>query len=355
MKSIPTNAGLVRDFMTEILDFKFPTQLVALTGDRKHWAEEALAEELAEFASSEAIEDQADALLDLIYFAYGRLFEMGLSVGQVNAAFQDVHNANMRKVRGQQTKQRGNMPEGFDAIKPTGWTGPDFWKAVMPIRESTCNPDEGLGHMSAAWEAGVTAHEARRVKVPTSPPPKVIVVGHGRHGKDTVCEILRDKYGFQFTSSSLFCAEEVCLPWFNKYDHLPSYETAEQCFEDRHGSTEAKYGEHEIFQHRAEWYNAITAYNTPDKARLGRAILGRYDIYNGLRNRAELWALQAAGVADYVIWVDRSDHVGPEDASSMTIEPWMADFHIDNNGSLAELEMNISRLVLRLKKEQANA
>lgn len=326
MKSAPTNAGLVRDFMTEILDFKFPTQLVALSGDRKHWAEDALAEELSEFVASDAIEDQADALLDLIYFAYGRLFEMGLSVGQVNAAFDDVHRANMRKVRGQQTKHRGNMPEGFDAVKPTGWAGPDFWHAVAPLREET----------------RMTAHEARRVTVPQPKNPKLIVVGHGRHGKDTACEILRDKYGFEFTSSSMFCAEEVMLPYFRDVLLDDSYANAKECFDDRHAEN-----------NRAIWYQGITEYNTPDKARLGKAILGQYDIYNGLRNRAELWALQSAGVADYVIWVDRSDHVGPEDPSSMTIEPWMADFHIDNNGSLAELELNISRLVLRLRKEHS--
>jgi len=37
--------------------------------------------------------------------------------------------------------------------------------------------------------------------------PKLLVIGHGRHGKDTVCEILRDKYGFSFESSSQFCSK----------------------------------------------------------------------------------------------------------------------------------------------------
>jgi hypothetical protein len=31
--------------------------------------------------------------------------------------------------------------------------------------------------------------------------PKLLVIGHGRHGKDTVCEMLRDHYGYTFESS----------------------------------------------------------------------------------------------------------------------------------------------------------
>ena len=32
---------------------------------------------------------------------------------------------------------------------------------------------------------------------------KLMVMGYGRHGKDTVCEILKEKYGMTFKSSSL--------------------------------------------------------------------------------------------------------------------------------------------------------
>lgn len=36
------------------------------------------------------------------------------------------------------------------------------------------------------------------------PNQKLLVIGYGRHGKDTVCEILRDQHGYSFTSSSSF-------------------------------------------------------------------------------------------------------------------------------------------------------
>ena len=32
--------------------------------------------------------------------------------------------------------------------------------------------------------------------------PKLLIIGHARHGKDTVAEILRDTHGYDFVSSS---------------------------------------------------------------------------------------------------------------------------------------------------------
>jgi hypothetical protein len=158
---------------------------------------------------------------------------------------------------------------------------------------------------------------------------KLLIIGHGRHGKDTVCEILRDKYGYSFESSSQFCSKLFI------YDQLKDkyeYANEEQCYDDRHN-------------HRAEWYDAICDYNVPDAARLGREIFRAHDIYCGLRNKREFFAMQNTGVFDYAIWVDRSNYLPEEDSSSMSLKQWMADFTIDNNGSLEELEFNIDQLM----------
>ncbi|MNL63682.1 hypothetical protein D3C87_1878370 [compost metagenome] len=48
---------------------------------------------------------------------------------------------------------------------------------------------------------------------------------------------------------------------------------------------------------------------------------------------------------DYAIWVDASDRLPPEDASSCTVEPWMADFVLDNNGTLEDLKLNLQQLM----------
>lgn len=157
---------------------------------------------------------------------------------------------------------------------------------------------------------------------------KLLVIGHGRHGKDTVCEILRDKYGYSFESSSQFCSKLFIYDMLkNKYN----YTSEEQCYNDRHN-------------HRAEWYNAICDYNVPDAARLGREIFYKHDIYCGLRNKREFYAMKIADVFDYAIWVDRSDYLPPESEESMSLKPWMADFHIDNNGTLKDLEFWVDEL-----------
>jgi len=158
---------------------------------------------------------------------------------------------------------------------------------------------------------------------------KLLVIGHGRHGKDTVCEILRDKYGYSFESSSKFCSK---LFIYNMLKKKYNYNDEEECYADRHN-------------HRAEWYNAICDYNQPDAAKLGRAIFQEHDIYCGLRNKREYFAMRNTGVFDYAIWVDRSDYLPPESEESMSLKPWMADYHIDNNGTLNDLEFWIKDLM----------
>ena len=163
---------------------------------------------------------------------------------------------------------------------------------------------------------------------------KLLVIGHGRHGKDTVCEILRDRYDYSFESSSQFCSKLFI------YDQLKDkygYTSEEQCYADRHN-------------HRAEWYDAICDYNVPDAATLGREMFAAYDIYCGLRNKREFFAMQNTGVFDYAIWVDRSDHLPPESKDSMSLEQWMANFTIDNNGTLEDLEFNVGQLITHLHR-----
>lgn len=158
---------------------------------------------------------------------------------------------------------------------------------------------------------------------------KLLIIGHGRHGKDTVCEILRDHYGYSFESSSQFCSR---LFIYKELKDKYQYTSEEQCYTDRHN-------------HRQEWYDAICAYNIPNAAKLGIEIFRQHDIYCGLRNKREYNAMRNIGVFNYAIWVDRSDHLPAEPSTSMSLEPWMADFVIDNNGKLDELLYNTTNLI----------
>ncbi len=159
--------------------------------------------------------------------------------------------------------------------------------------------------------------------------PKLLIIGHGRHGKDTAAEYLRDYYGMKFTSSSYFCAQFVYTsPMFSAL-----YADVDECYRDRH-------------RWRDQWAQLITAYNTPNKTRTASEMFDQgNDLYVGMRKRAELDACRAAGLFDAVVWVDRSEHEPPEPKSSNELTAADADYFLDNNGSMVDLADNIEELM----------
>lgn len=73
-------------------------------------------EETAELLRADTIEDQADALTDLLYFVIGSFTVMGL---KPEAIFDIVHDANMKKMG----------PDGKPIFDPQGkFTKPEGWK-----------------------------------------------------------------------------------------------------------------------------------------------------------------------------------------------------------------------------------
>lgn len=163
--------------------------------------------------------------------------------------------------------------------------------------------------------------------------PKILVLGYARHGKDTVCEILRDNYGFSFASSSEICCQEVIFPILkDKY----GYTSPEECFKDR-------------VNHRSEWYDLIREFNKKDPAKLGKIIFSKYDIYCGLRSKIEFEALKEQKIFDFSVWIDSSERGIPvEDSSSMTIDNSMAEIRIRNNGSIDSLKKKIDSLMEKI-------
>ena len=117
----------VRRFHAEVLGGQtLPTEpgVRMLPPERMNCALNHLSEELTEFCDAETVEDQADALVDLVYVALGRLLEMGILPG---AAFDAVHEANMTKRHGQNPQRPDNA---HDAVKPEGWKPPDLAMAM---------------------------------------------------------------------------------------------------------------------------------------------------------------------------------------------------------------------------------
>lgn len=160
--------------------------------------------------------------------------------------------------------------------------------------------------------------------------PKLLILGYGRHGKDTVAEILRDKYDFNFMSSSEFVGREIL--WDNW--GCAVYDTFEDMFADR-------------MNHRVLWMQMISAYNTPDKTKTTSTMLTRdgFDMYVGMRRLDELEACKKAKIFDAIVWVDRSLLLPPESGSmDITIDNCGYDYLIDNNGSLQYLEAQVGNL-----------
>lgn len=154
---------------------------------------------------------------------------------------------------------------------------------------------------------------------------KLIIMGHGGHGKDYVAELFTP---MTFISSSWAAAERVVYP---ELRDLYNYQTVEQCHTDRR-------------HHRTEWFNLIRAYNNPDPTKLAREIYAEFDIYVGVRNPDEFLAIKESRLFEWSIWVDASQRKEPELTSSNGLCADDADFVLDNNGTKAELRARVASL-----------
>lgn len=160
--------------------------------------------------------------------------------------------------------------------------------------------------------------------------PKLLIIGHARHGKDTVAEIFAEQLGLKFTSSSVFVGKEIIWDKWGK----DRYNTFEEMFEDRVSK-----------ENRIIWGNLIAEYNTPDKTKTATTMLDRgYDMYVGMRRIEELEACLEKELFDHIIWVDATNRLPLEDPGSMTIDSTYADIFIDNNGTEEELKLGMNKL-----------
>lgn len=162
---------------------------------------------------------------------------------------------------------------------------------------------------------------------------KLLIMGHGRHGKDTVATMIANRTGLTWGSSSMVALHKAVWPVLKNetiYEgEYPRYDSPEECFADRHNR-------------RAEWHKLIQEYNTPDKAKLAREVLERYDMYVGMRCQQEFYA--SRDLFDLVIWVDASLRHEDESSDSCTVDWRMADIVINNNRSIDDLRRTITKL-----------
>ena len=158
---------------------------------------------------------------------------------------------------------------------------------------------------------------------------KLLIIGHGTHGKDTVAQMIKDKVGLSFTSSSVKASK---LFIFDTLKDKYNYKNHLECFEDRHN-------------HRSEWYDLICEYNSKDKARLAKQILETEDMYIGMRDEEEFKACEKEKLFKWVIGV-YNPNLPEESKNSFNIDFWNScDFIIPNASDLLTLEKKVSRMI----------
>ena len=114
----------VYEFNQKIIGTKQPERFSVLNRERLLFALTAMYEELNEFTvanNCNNVGEALDAMIDLIYFALGRCYEMGITIEQFEKCWNIVQEKNMAKKRG--TKNRGTDQ---DAMKPEGWQAADL-------------------------------------------------------------------------------------------------------------------------------------------------------------------------------------------------------------------------------------
>lgn len=169
---------------------------------------------------------------------------------------------------------------------------------------------------------------------------KLMIMGYGRHGKDTVAEYLRDHYGMTFESSSHAAAEAI----FPMLCAVRDYGSVEEAYEDRHAMIPIPYDGGWIAM-REVWYEAIRLLNGGDPTTLAKKIFAKSDLYVGIRSKEEFDACRKEGLFDIAIWVDRSSHVPEESSASCSVSWKDAEYLIDNNGTLEDTYRNIDELM----------
>lgn len=114
---------MVSEFQFKVLGNQKPDIPVRLQSEAVVELARRFHEEEQEFLEAHQERDivkMADSLADLIYFALGAAYLMGLPFDEI---FRVVHTANMTKVRGLST--RGYQGSIGDASKPVGWVPPE--------------------------------------------------------------------------------------------------------------------------------------------------------------------------------------------------------------------------------------
>lgn len=158
---------------------------------------------------------------------------------------------------------------------------------------------------------------------------KILVVGHSRHGKDTVADILSEVYGLKGISGSRWMLEAGHM------DDLATelgYTDRGRFYTDRH-------------LHRKAWFDRINKTIQTSPAAIARGVFRQHDVYTGIRTSEEYEAVQAIVRPDMVLWVDRSTVLPPEPSDSNELQWDPSMLTVWNGGTIEQLRDEVIRLM----------
>lgn len=115
----------VVDFNKRVLGI-YPREAGMLVDAEERISIQCLYEEIEEFKQACKDGDYIgciDAMIDLMYFANGVLYKLGVTPDQIVACSTAVHEANMEKKLG--INHRRGDGSAADAVKPEGWKSPE--------------------------------------------------------------------------------------------------------------------------------------------------------------------------------------------------------------------------------------
>lgn len=153
---------------------------------------------------------------------------------------------------------------------------------------------------------------------------KILILGHGRHGKDTFAELMSKHAGLTFISSSYACAE-VLKPVLDLVGQDGPI-SPEEHYARRHKDREL-------------WKRLICLYNAADPSALARLIVSKCDMYVGMRSAREYEA--SKHLFDHIYWVDASGRVDYKDPTIEIEFDETCMTLVDNNGALSDLEKKV--------------
>lgn len=157
---------------------------------------------------------------------------------------------------------------------------------------------------------------------------KILVLGHGGHGKDSFAEMLhiasQKKLGY--TSSSRAMLDEI----YPALVAAKGYTDKEVAFEDRRNN-------------RQLWKELINLYNSTDKTALTRAVLSQTDIYVGMRDDKEFQASKE--MFTHIFWVDAAQRVSDKDPTMLIEFDINSMLFVDNNRTRADLAEEVFEIL----------